>query len=69
MTAKPKTISTMILNDCGVAVGSVSLHPNQKWDVVLYDDATDLAGIKYGCISLNINRDLFYERFSVIGND
>lgn len=66
MIAKPKTISTMLIMDGREAVGSISLHPNQKWKIVFYADATDIVGLEHGCISFNMNREMFFERFRML---
>lgn len=63
MIAKPKSVSTMLLK--GGEWGSISLHPNQKWEVTFFDDDKTKVGLERDNLSLIMDKELFKDRFAV----
>ena len=63
MIAKPKSISVMLLN--GGKWGSISLHPNQKWEVTFFTDDKTKVGVERDNLSLIMDKELFKEKFAI----
>ena len=59
--AKPKKIGVMLIN--GGKCGSISLHPNQKWEVTFFSNKKNKVGLDRDNLSLIVEKDLFNERF------
>ena len=63
MIAKPKTRGLLLVN--GGKEGSILLHPNQKWEVTLFQDDKNEVGIEHGILALIISKELFKEKFAI----
>lgn len=62
MIAKPQTISVMTFEN---GLGSIHLHPNQKWEVTFFTDDKTKVGLEYKFLSLIMDKELFKERFAL----
>ena len=62
MIAKPQTVSVMTFEK---GLGSIHLHPNQKWEVTFFKDDKTKVGLEYKFLSLIMDKELFKERFAL----
>lgn len=46
-------------------LGSIHLHPNQKWEVTFFKDDKTKVGLEYKFLSLIMDKELFKERFAL----